>query len=81
MDNIKKINIIVVTGMTVIFAILIMLLSVLSSCSYKPINAYDTCKTYDGVRTAKEWKYLYSNKKKSSHLYKPFRYNTNKKKQ
>lgn len=58
-----------------IFGIVIVILFSYTSCAYKPISAYDTCKTYDGTRTAKEWKKLYSNKKHSPHLYKPFRTN------
>lgn len=55
-----------------IFGIVIVILFSCTSCAYT-ISAYDTCKTYDGTRTAKEWKKLYSNKKHSPHLYKPFR--------
>lgn len=59
-----------------IFGILFLFL--FTQCAYR-ISAYDTCKTYDGTRTAADWKRLQSNKKKSPHLYKPFRYPSNKK--
>ena len=39
-----------------------------------PISAYDTCKTYDGTYSKKDWKKAMS-KKRSPHLCKPFRYN------
>ena len=58
-----------------VFGIVIVFLFFGTSCAYKPINAYDNCKTYDGIYTAKEWKKLQTNKKKSPHLYKPYRYN------
>ena len=60
-----------------IFGILFLFL--FTQCAYT-ISAYDTCKTYDGTRTRADWKRLHYNKQKSPHLYKPYKYYTNKKK-
>jgi len=47
--------------------LLIIITFLLCSCAsqYRPVSAYETCKTYDHIRTKKEWKYLWSNKEKS----------------
>ena len=54
---------------------LIVIFVFLLTVSCKGVYVTAPCETYDSIRTAHEWKKLHSNKKKSPHLYKTFRYN------